>query len=65
VISDRWAAPNDGNLRAKSGIRLATDGENRDGCRAVEVNRRELKEHEGKGMWLISLGFRLTHRVIV
>jgi hypothetical protein len=31
--------------------------------RAVEVNRRERKEHKDKGMWLIFLGFRLTRRV--
>jgi hypothetical protein len=29
--------------------------------RAVGVDR---KEHKDKGMWLISLGFRLTRRVI-
>jgi predicted nucleic acid-binding protein len=32
--------------------------------RAVEVNRKERKEHKDKGMWLISLAFRLTRRVI-
>jgi hypothetical protein len=32
--------------------------------RAVEVNRKELKEHKDKGMWFIPLGFRLTRRVI-
>jgi hypothetical protein len=32
--------------------------------RAVEVNRKERKEPKDKGMWLISLGFRLTRRVI-
>jgi hypothetical protein len=29
--------------------------------RVVKVNRKERKEHKDKGMWLISLGFRLTH----
>jgi hypothetical protein len=32
--------------------------------RVVEVNRKERKEHKDKGMWLISLAFRLTRRVI-
>jgi hypothetical protein len=31
--------------------------------RAVEVNRKERKEHKDKGMWFIPLGFRLTRRV--
>jgi hypothetical protein len=32
--------------------------------RAVEVHRKERKEHKDKGMWLILLGFQLTCRVI-
>ena len=31
--------------------------------RAVEVNRKERKEHKDKGMWFIPLGFRFTRRV--
>ena len=32
--------------------------------RAVEVNRKERKEHKDKGMQLISLEFLLTRRAI-
>jgi hypothetical protein len=32
--------------------------------RVVEVNRKERKEHKDKGMWLISLGFRLPRRLL-
>jgi hypothetical protein len=31
--------------------------------RAVEVNRKERKEHKDKGMWFIPLGFRFTRLV--